>query len=100
MLGQHFEGTFDISVEGENAEFVQLITGTKFASFLKPNMASKNDSKLCTCNHLLNFGISGFKCAIYCNARNGAGFGLQNLQARFQLICCWGLRICVPTYRY
>jgi len=45
MLGQHFEGTFDISVEGENAEFVQLITGTKFASFLKPNMASKNDAR-------------------------------------------------------
>jgi len=30
------------SVEGGNAEVGQLITGTKFASFLKPCLASEN----------------------------------------------------------
>jgi len=33
------------SSEGENAKVGQLITGTKFASLLKPNMASKNDAR-------------------------------------------------------
>jgi len=81
-----------LCVEGSFAEVVQLITAWHFASFLMPNMASKavakhgiglsylwminavsgivfwchvwrqKAGKVCTCNHLPNFGIWALCC--------------------------------------
>jgi len=56
--------TFEGSFEGSFAEVGQVITGTKFGSFLTPDVASKNDAR-----HGIDYSELG-----YCNAMSGIVF--------------------------